>query len=243
MHNGRDRDNTTNHRRDFANTSSPPQPFSSLGYGEPTTAQAIGTNRWYPKLTPFRSVTLIVGIALGVLKAVLTYQGSQFAPVAVEWICGTALFLLFYFLDALEKDIRLHDDSSIWFYDYDCLNLLWKPMRWFGIKIPEYSTSEAPIWNTYSSKPIVTNYRLLVSGTVLILGMLKAVLAYLGKSDGATAVDWIFGVIITAGLYILGLYECNTAKLLPSLFARNDSRLMLFVGYEGSEFNFLSLDL
>ncbi|PPR05576.1 hypothetical protein CVT24_002787 [Panaeolus cyanescens] len=195
--------------------------------------QNAAKTRWHPKLTPFRVLTMIVGVGLGISKAVLSYKGMELAPIALEWILGTLLFIIIYFLDVLNHETHLNDDSYHWFYDYDCTTLLWTILKQFGAKVPEYSTSEEVVWTPYYMRTVVTNYRLLVSATVLVFGTLKAVLSFLDRSDGATTVDWIFGVIVGTSLYILGLYEHNTANIFPSLFTRNDSRLLFFVVYEG----------
>ncbi|KAF9055690.1 hypothetical protein BJ165DRAFT_1606005 [Panaeolus papilionaceus] len=191
------------------------------------------STRWYPKLTPCRLLNLNVGIGLGVAKAALTYGGSELVPVALEWVLGTVLFLVFYVLSLLEQDHRLNGIRYSWFYDYDCLSIIWALMRRFNIDPPTTSTSEIAPRDPDSLQRTMNNYHLLVSACVLSFGTLKAILAYTGQSDGATAVDWIFGVVIMTGLYILGLYEFNDMKLLPFLFARNDSQSVFSAGYEG----------
>lgn len=50
---------------------------------------------WHPKATPFRLLTTLPVAGLGILKAILTYRDSHLAPVMVEWICGTLLFLVY----------------------------------------------------------------------------------------------------------------------------------------------------
>ncbi|PPR03115.1 hypothetical protein CVT24_012418 [Panaeolus cyanescens] len=191
--------------------------------------------RWHPKLTPFRVLTLSICMGLGIAKAVLTYRGFEFAPVAVEWILGTVLFLVFYFLGISEQD-NLNDDSKSWFYDYDCMNLIWQALRACSIEPPEYSNFEAPFRGLHDSRrvPVITNYRLLVSLIVFASGMLKAVLTYTGQSSGATAVDWISGVVVATILYILGLYESNPTNRFPTLFVQDSSPLAVFVAYEGT---------
>src|SRR5690349_11534840 len=66
----------------------------SLG-GRPNVQPTPMARLWHPKATPFRFLTTLSVAGLGILKAILTYQGSQLAPVTVEWICGTLLFLVY----------------------------------------------------------------------------------------------------------------------------------------------------
>ncbi|KAF9055710.1 hypothetical protein BJ165DRAFT_1398524 [Panaeolus papilionaceus] len=138
----------------------------------------IAKPRWHPKATPFRLLTTLSFAGLAILKAILIYRGSQIAPVAVEWICGTLLFIVCYVLDIFEQDGRLNDDTYRWFYDYDAMEFVWTFLARFQIDRPDYSTTELPNMNISLSRPLVTNYRLLVSATVLIFGVLKAVFAY-----------------------------------------------------------------
>lgn len=79
------------------------------------------------------------------------------------------------------------------------MELVWTFLERFQIDRPDYSTTELPDTNISLSRPLVTNYRLLVSATVLIFGVLKAVFAYGSQSDGATAVDWISAVVAMTG--------------------------------------------
>ncbi|TDL13661.1 hypothetical protein BD410DRAFT_735048 [Rickenella mellea] len=64
----------------------------------------------------------------------------------------------------------------------------------------------------------LTGYRLIVILTTAGFGLSKAALSYQGKSTTPTTLEWLYGIIITVGLYWIGLYEHNSSQRLPSLF-------------------------
>jgi len=56
-------------------------------------------DRWHPKLTPFRLLTLGTTIALGTAKAVESYKQVTYVSVTLEWVLGVVAFLMYvYFL-------------------------------------------------------------------------------------------------------------------------------------------------
>ena len=74
-----------------------------------------------------------------------------------------------------------------WLVDYDLIRLIWSP---------NYISEERQ--RTEGAFPLITTYRLLVSGSVFIFGMGKACLSYVGLGGAANVLDWIFGVVVTS---------------------------------------------
>ncbi|KAF9055706.1 hypothetical protein BJ165DRAFT_438407 [Panaeolus papilionaceus] len=189
---------------------------------------------WHPKLTPYRALNLIVGIGVGSLKVLLVYKAVVHASIAVEWVRGTVIFVILYVLGMHEENSKNNHRGRSWFFNYDCMILFWRLIKRFGVEPRVYSTEEDPDSDTALSGPqaLVTNYRMLVSAIVVGFGMAKASLAYRNLNSDATVLDWIFGVVVTSLLYIVGLYENNPAKRLKSLFDRNDSEaaFKMFIG-------------
>ena len=74
-----------------------------------------------------------------------------------------------------------------WFIDCDLVRLIWSP---------KYSSEERQ--RTDGPYPLVTSYRLLVSGSAFMFGMMKASFSYAGLGGAANVLDWILGVIITS---------------------------------------------
>jgi len=74
-----------------------------------------------------------------------------------------------------------------WFVDYDLVRLVWSP---------KYSSEERQ--QTDGPYSLISGYRLLVSSSVLLFGMMKASLSYAGFGSAANVLDWILGVVITS---------------------------------------------
>ena len=74
-----------------------------------------------------------------------------------------------------------------WLVDSDLVRLIWSP---------KYTSEERQ--RTDGTYPHITSYRLLVSGSVFLFGMVKAYLSYVGLGGAANVLDWIFGVIVTS---------------------------------------------
>ena len=82
-----------------------------------------------------------------------------------------------------------------WLVDCDLIRLIWILFK----RTPGYTSEERPpIPEPDGGHPPITGYRLLVSGNVLIFGMVKAYLSYVDLGGAANALDWTFGVIITS---------------------------------------------
>ncbi|TDL24732.1 hypothetical protein BD410DRAFT_718406 [Rickenella mellea] len=67
----------------------------------------------------------------------------------------------------------------------------------------------------------LTGYRLIVILTTAGFGLSKAALSYHGKSTAPTTLEWLYGIVITVGLYWIGLYEHNSSQRLPLLFTKD----------------------
>ena len=49
---------------------------------------------WFPKISPYRFIVFLFPLAVGTVKAVLSYKGSVTTPITLEWISGVAIFLV-----------------------------------------------------------------------------------------------------------------------------------------------------
>ena len=50
--------------------------------------------RWHPKISPYRFISFLTPLAIGTVKAVLSYKGSVTTPITLEWISGVVVFLV-----------------------------------------------------------------------------------------------------------------------------------------------------
>jgi hypothetical protein len=100
----------------------------------------------------------------------------------------------FFMIGWLEGDPS-HYPKLAWLVDRDLIQLIWSLFE----KTPNYTSEERkPLPGSDGVHPHITGYRLLVSGSVLIFGMVKACLSYVGFGGAANALDWTFGVIVTS---------------------------------------------
>lgn len=100
--------------------------------------------------------------------------------------------------DSSDQADRLHHLK--WFFNADCMDIFWSFLKLFSVARPDYSSDErhpAESIGLEAEYPCVTLYRLTVSATVIVVGLTKATLSYLGSSTAANWVDWTFGVVIT----------------------------------------------
>jgi hypothetical protein len=49
---------------------------------------------WRPKISPYRFMVFSIPLAIGTVKAVLSYRGYVTTPITLEWICGVLIFLM-----------------------------------------------------------------------------------------------------------------------------------------------------
>ena len=49
---------------------------------------------WHPKMSPYRVIGFLSPLAIGTVKAVLSYKGSNTTPTTLEWINGVVIYLL-----------------------------------------------------------------------------------------------------------------------------------------------------
>lgn len=68
------------------------------------------------------------------------------------------------------------------------------------------------------SFPKLTLFRLLVVLSTAVFGFSKAWLSYRGESTAPTTLDWLYGVLVFALLYWMGIYERETEHNMPWLF-------------------------
>lgn len=164
------------------------------------------TQKWRPKLTPYRSFVLFVTIGLGSSKAFATAQGLSLVATNIEWITGVLIFsvlsstfkLLFehfwlisfriYVLGLMERNPPSFRFLS-WFLTHDILHNSKDKIH------GEYQH----IYTGNLSGPIITGYRLLTTFSVTLFGLAKAYLMYQSLSPIAlNAVEWISAVLITS---------------------------------------------
>ncbi|RXW15809.1 hypothetical protein EST38_g10044 [Candolleomyces aberdarensis] len=103
----------------------------------------------------------------------------------------------------------------------DCVRAVFRRV---GIKIPQYNTEERNLdfWNERKHPP-VTGYRILVTATSVVFGVIKAALSYCGQDTAPTTVEWVYGTVITVLIYWLGLYEASANEVMPWLFTTDYS--------------------
>ncbi|PPQ67968.1 hypothetical protein CVT24_003161, partial [Panaeolus cyanescens] len=201
------------------------QELQAAGYKLVTLAECLAMEVLaLPVLTPYRLLVLLLGLILGTLKAAFSYQGKALAPIALEWAGGTVLVILFYFL-GLAEDLEGLPKTLTWFYNFDCAQALRSYSHNESINILELSPARRrAVYSGNSRLPIISGYNILISLLVILFGMVKAILSYLAYSTGVTTIDWIFGVVLTTCLYVLGLYQDHGGAVLPSLFRLDYSR-------------------
>ena len=181
-------------------------------------SNSISNSRWQPKVTIYRLLVISTTIALGSAKAVAVFYGKSYVSTTIEWIAGvvvsTALsspvlliFIIahltnipvflqhrFFVIGWLEGNPSQYPKLA-WLVDCDLIRLIWISFK----RTPGYTSEERPpIPEPDGAHPPITGYRLLVSGNVLIFGMVKAYLSYVGLGGAANALDWTFGVIVTS---------------------------------------------
>jgi hypothetical protein len=126
--------------------------------------------------------------------------------------------------------------AAPWLFQNDLAPFVWKLLGQFKCPTPNYRTEERElIMLIRKPHPPMTGYRILLSVSVLIFGLIKAILTYTGKSTAPTTIDWVFAVVVTLryvvdllssivdlirvwSLYWLGLYESSSPEVLPILF-------------------------
>ncbi|KIM49824.1 hypothetical protein M413DRAFT_438943 [Hebeloma cylindrosporum] len=172
-------------------------------------------SRWHPKITVYRLLVISTTISLGSAKAAATFNGKSYVSITIEWISGVAVFCSLFMVGWFEGDSS-HYPKLAWLFESDLIRLTWRAFKKTG---PNYTSEEQQRTVSLDGEyPPITGYRLLVSGSVFIFGMVKAYLSYIGLGGAANALDWTFGVLVTSGLYVLGLYENNSANKMPYFF-------------------------
>ena len=88
-----------------------------------------------------------------------------------------------------------------WLFQRDVLQIVWKLARKVSIRPPLYDTEECELvkLKSYNQAIPITPYRLMVTGLVIVLGIIKATLSYLGRSTEPTTIEWVLGVVVTLG--------------------------------------------
>lgn len=84
------------------------------------------------------------------------------------------------------------------FFTFDCAELMWRTLAIFSISRPQYRSDESKERLRNSTFVPMTGYRILVSTTVVAIGSVKAILAFLGQNTTANYLDWTLAVLITS---------------------------------------------
>ncbi|KAH6907494.1 hypothetical protein BKA70DRAFT_1400948, partial [Coprinopsis sp. MPI-PUGE-AT-0042] len=191
-------------------------------------AERLPASAWHPKLTVSRLLVITLTIGLGTAKAVTSYRGETIASITIEWVTTTLVFLLFLVLSILESE---RHPKPAWLFQHDTLEMVWALARKMSIEPPVYETEELTVELLVKPRhPPITLYRLMVTLSALGLGLLKAALSYLGNTTDPTTLDWILGVVVTTGLYCLGLYERSSRQVLPAIFEPRYEKQLSTVG-------------
>ncbi|KIM49831.1 hypothetical protein M413DRAFT_438947 [Hebeloma cylindrosporum] len=209
------------------------KPFDDLSIFKDSDLSLISNSgsRWHPKITVYRLLVISTTISLGSAKAVATFYDKEYVSTTIEWIAGVAVFTFLFVLGWFEEDPS-HCPKLAWMFEYDLVRLIWG----FFTMTPNYTSEERQRTprSDEGGYPLITSYRLIVSGSVFMFGMAKAYLSYVGLGGGANVLDWTFGAIVTSMLYVLGLYERNPVNMMPYLFETHYDNYF----YSGASFTF-----
>ncbi|KAF9472298.1 hypothetical protein BDN70DRAFT_938293 [Pholiota conissans] len=198
------------------------QAFSLPRHAEPLDHEIAAKDRWHPKITIYRLLVLSLGIVLGTVKACITYNGEAVMSTTMEWISGVVVSLRYAGATWAKILLLQHLFFSLMIVLKSCGDSL----RCASIPKPKYRSDERIHMLSSSQRPPVTIYRILVSATVTVLGLAKLTCAYMGMSTAASAVDWVFAVLVSTSLYLLGLYENNASGSLAFIFRTDHSELV-----------------
>ncbi|KAH6907467.1 hypothetical protein BKA70DRAFT_1189447 [Coprinopsis sp. MPI-PUGE-AT-0042] len=194
----------------------------------PLAGQQSAIPRWHPKVTVARLFVILSTLGLGTAKAVMSYEGDTVAPVTIEWITTIVIFLIVLYLSSREYK---ENATPAWLFRYDTVGLVWNLARRLSLPPPVYSSDERPVEMLMKPlHPPVTIYRLIVTMVVTGFGMLKAILSHMGQTTAPVTVEWLLGVVLTLGLYCLGLYEQSSTCVLPALFEEDYANEFLHSG-------------
>jgi len=71
-----------------------PKGMSSQTEGTTLDDPTIPQRRWFPKISPYRFTVFLTPLAIGMVKAVKSQEGSATTPITLEWINGIVISLL-----------------------------------------------------------------------------------------------------------------------------------------------------
>ena len=174
-------------------------------------------DRWHPRITPFRLLTLGTTIALGTAKAVETYQKAIYVSVTLEWILGVVVFTMWvysssisvcylqscfirlYLIGCLENTKVADSKYLSWLFSPDCMGAVWWFLAFVGLPRPTYSCQERSTnIHSFQRQPPVTGYSVLITIFLMIFGTNKLLASYFGTSHAATTIDWLMSVVFAS---------------------------------------------
>ncbi|KDR82207.1 hypothetical protein GALMADRAFT_152949 [Galerina marginata CBS 339.88] len=176
---------------------------------------------WYPKITPFRLLNILIPISTATAKAVTSFRGNSTVPETLEWISGVVVFLLLFHAGYYESDQK-PPRCLAWAFETDCMDYLWRLLGFFYIPRPHYNSVERS-----DPLPTSTLYRHLVVNCFVSFGLTKAWLNGSGFSAASIWVEWLL-----AGLYIAGLYENNSVGIWPTFFEESRDDFGMDIGID-----------
>ncbi|KDQ53914.1 hypothetical protein JAAARDRAFT_60998 [Jaapia argillacea MUCL 33604] len=144
---------------------------------------------WYPKVTGYRLLVIVLTAAFGLSKALVSYNGRTFVPITIEWVYGVVVSLALYWLGLYETT---YPELFPRLFEKDYAKAIRRGLgSWY--------LSPTTDWQKRRSPALLTPYRVLVTGSVVGLGLTKAVFAYAGYSTVPTTLDWVSGTFASIG--------------------------------------------
>ncbi|KAF8318427.1 hypothetical protein DL93DRAFT_2165030 [Clavulina sp. PMI_390] len=218
---------------------SPPPDFDSPGLGSanPEGAYSIGLRRM-PRsphepagtlptgsgearleespvvLTAYRLFVSLQLIVLGVVKAVVSYEGHAIASTTLDLVLCLLGIITMYWLSPLEA---MRPKVIRWMFHTDLLCAARDRARSRQPTIEEQADALGDP-SVQRARLAITPHRVLGSLLILSFGIAKAVLGYGGNALSGTTLDWILGVFLSLLLYWVGLFEWTRPGVAPWFF-------------------------
>ncbi|KAN0131800.1 hypothetical protein V8E53_010328 [Lactarius tabidus] len=97
---------------------STPQPSDHSNHEAPSSDRSVDMDAMPPplgvKLTGYRLVFMVTVLLFGTVKTILTYMGQSIAPTTLDWVAGTFLTAVLYWIDLYEGSNKCQ-----WFFQLD----------------------------------------------------------------------------------------------------------------------------
>ncbi|TEB27249.1 hypothetical protein FA13DRAFT_946670 [Coprinellus micaceus] len=174
---------------------------------------------WHPTLTVYRLSLITLTTALSTAKVFTTSAAS----VTIDWVIGIVVFLLVFFLSYYDSD---ENANPRWLFRTGALEGLQTATRLILRKFASLNDQAAepaqpPRIRRRLRTPKLTVYRSLITLAAIGFGTSKLYLSLIGEETAPKALEWVYGVVVTLGLYWLGLYEYSPNGPIPWLFTED----------------------